>query len=158
MRTKYGHAAQNKNPKQMIYNCLGFLSGTRSRGRTGTTLLSLVFETNASTDSAIRADCPRHAANRVDKDRKNSSLARIFNDLFSDVSSSNGPDAGHRILFGITCAGRSNPAPGGLGPDRSVPTTPRCLPHEPAPPCGSAAAESRRSLTRCRRSAPAHCG
>ncbi len=28
---------------------------TRSRGRTGTTLLSLVFETNASTDSAIRA-------------------------------------------------------------------------------------------------------
>ena len=29
---------------------------TRSRGRTGTTLLSLVFETNASTDSAIRAN------------------------------------------------------------------------------------------------------
>ena len=33
-----------------------FLKSTRSRGRTGTTLLSLVFETNASTDSAIRAD------------------------------------------------------------------------------------------------------
>ena len=29
---------------------------TRSRGRTGTTLLSLGFETNASTDSAIRAN------------------------------------------------------------------------------------------------------
>ena len=40
----------------MVYNCLGFSHSTRSRGRTGTTLLSLVFETNASTDSAIRAD------------------------------------------------------------------------------------------------------
>ena len=32
---------------------------TRSRGRTDTTLLSLVFETNASTDSAIRANLIR---------------------------------------------------------------------------------------------------
>ena len=31
------------------------LFSTRSRGRTGTSLLTLVFETNASTDSAIRA-------------------------------------------------------------------------------------------------------
>ena len=31
------------------------MHSTRSRGRTGTILLSLVFETNASTDSAIRA-------------------------------------------------------------------------------------------------------
>ena len=29
--------------------------GTRSRGRTGTSFRTLVFETNASTDSAIRA-------------------------------------------------------------------------------------------------------
>ena len=55
MRTNCGHAAQNKNPKQLVCKCLGFFTGTRSRGRTGTTLLSLVFETNASTDSAIRA-------------------------------------------------------------------------------------------------------
>ena len=55
MRTKCGHDEQNKNPKQLFYNYLGFFTGTRSRGRTGTTLLSLVFETNASTDSAIRA-------------------------------------------------------------------------------------------------------
>ena len=40
----------------MFFNRLSDFSGTRSRGRTGTTLLSLVFETNASTDSAIRAD------------------------------------------------------------------------------------------------------
>ncbi len=32
-----------------------FCFSTRSRGRTGTILLSLVFETNASTNSAIRA-------------------------------------------------------------------------------------------------------
>ena len=56
MRTNCGHAAQNKNPKQLVCKCLGFFTGTRSRGRTGTTLLSLVFETNASTDSAIRAN------------------------------------------------------------------------------------------------------
>ena len=39
----------------MFINRLSDFTGTRSRGRTGTTLLSLVFETNASTDSAIRA-------------------------------------------------------------------------------------------------------
>ena len=33
----------------------GFQLGTRSRGRTGTSFRTLVFETNASTDSAIRA-------------------------------------------------------------------------------------------------------
>lgn len=55
MRTNCGHAAQNKNPKQLVCKCLGFFTGTRSRDRTGTTLLSLVFETNASTNSAIRA-------------------------------------------------------------------------------------------------------
>ena len=44
---------------------------TRSRGRTGTTLLSLVFETNASTDSAIRANRSLHA-NRDCKCIKNS--------------------------------------------------------------------------------------
>ena len=33
----------------------GLLLGTRSRGRTGTISLSLVFETSASTNSAIRA-------------------------------------------------------------------------------------------------------
>jgi hypothetical protein len=32
------------------------VGGTRSRNRTGTRLLSLVFETNASTYSAIRAE------------------------------------------------------------------------------------------------------
>ncbi len=34
---------------------MNFSFSTRSRGRTGTSLLTLVFETNASTDSAIRA-------------------------------------------------------------------------------------------------------
>lgn len=33
---------------------------TRSRSRTGTSFTSLVFETNASTDSAIRASKKRH--------------------------------------------------------------------------------------------------
>ena len=52
MRTKCGHGGQNKNPKQLTYNCLRFfVAWYPSRGRTGTTLLSLVFETNASTDS-----------------------------------------------------------------------------------------------------------
>ncbi len=81
--TKCGHAAQNKNPKQLVCNCLGFFAGTRSRGRTGTTLLSLVFETNASTDSAIRADFRMHAANRVDKDRKNPCIKEFSGKLFS---------------------------------------------------------------------------
>ncbi len=43
-----------KQDNNLIYSLLSCC--TRSRGRTGTTLLSLVFETNASTDSAIRAD------------------------------------------------------------------------------------------------------
>ena len=42
-------------PRMIGADHSGFFDGTRSRGRTGTTLLSLVFETNASTDSAIRA-------------------------------------------------------------------------------------------------------
>ena len=36
MRTNCGHAAQNKNPKHLVCKCLGFFTGTRSRGRTGT--------------------------------------------------------------------------------------------------------------------------
>ena len=38
MRTNCGHAAQNKNPKQLVCKCLGFFTGTRSRGRTGTAI------------------------------------------------------------------------------------------------------------------------
>ena len=45
-----------RNANDLIVKSLAFLKSTRSRGRTGTTLLSLVFETNASTDSAIRAN------------------------------------------------------------------------------------------------------
>ena len=56
MRTKCGHGGQNKNSKQLVFNCLEFFHGTRSRGRTGTGVNLLVFETSASTDSAIRAD------------------------------------------------------------------------------------------------------
>ena len=37
------------------YSILNSFSRTRSRGRTGTSFRTLVFETNASTDSAIRA-------------------------------------------------------------------------------------------------------
>ena len=46
--------AQNKKRKSLKIKDLRFL-GTRSRGRTGTSFRTLVFETNASTDSAIRA-------------------------------------------------------------------------------------------------------
>lgn len=46
---------KGKSAKTLFINDLALLESTRSRGRTGTTLLSLVFETNASTDSAIRA-------------------------------------------------------------------------------------------------------
>ena len=53
------------------YSILNSFHRTRSRGRTGTTLLSLVFETNASTDSAIRANRSLHA-NRDCKCIKNS--------------------------------------------------------------------------------------
>ena len=45
---------ENKKGKDSKYESLPFFS-TQSRGRTGTTLLSLVFETNASTNSAIWA-------------------------------------------------------------------------------------------------------
>ena len=38
MRTKCGHDGQNKNPKQLLYNYLGFFTGTRSRDRTGTAI------------------------------------------------------------------------------------------------------------------------
>ena len=38
MRTNCGHAAQNKNPKQLVCKCLGFFTGTRSRDRTGTAI------------------------------------------------------------------------------------------------------------------------
>ena len=41
---------------------LSDIGGTRSRGRTGTSFRTLVFETNASTDSAIRACWQRAAA------------------------------------------------------------------------------------------------
>ena len=70
-------SGQSKNDCPEVFIC------TRSRGRTGTTLLSLVFETNASTDSAIRAVSPAqadrsasdaYAMNREDKDRRFSQL------------------------------------------------------------------------------------
>jgi hypothetical protein len=46
---------------------------TQSRGRTGTTLLLLVFETSASTNSAI------WAFGWSDKDRKNLRVANCYN-------------------------------------------------------------------------------
>ena len=41
--------------KHFVISILRFLSGTQSRGRTGTGVTPLVFETSASTDSAIWA-------------------------------------------------------------------------------------------------------
>ena len=47
--------AKKKRCQNLDNQSFDTLISTRSRGRTGTTLLSLVFETNASTNSAIRA-------------------------------------------------------------------------------------------------------
>ena len=47
-----------KRRKRLIYGVMYYINRTRSRNRTGTRLLSLVFETNASTYSAIRAKAP----------------------------------------------------------------------------------------------------
>lgn len=51
--------AKKKRCQNLDNQSFDTLISTRSRGRTGTTLLSLVFETNASTDSAIRANLIR---------------------------------------------------------------------------------------------------
>lgn len=55
LRSRCGRDGKIRKDKAPINSVLSFLYSTRSRGRTGTTLLSLVFETNASTNSAIRA-------------------------------------------------------------------------------------------------------
>ena len=133
MRTKCGHGGQNKNPKQLTYNCLRFFPGTRSRGRTGTTLLSLVFETNASTDSAIRAST---ALQRIGMAK----IGQIRYFSKNSVTFRNRP-------------GFFSPAPG-----RQAPSAPRYSQHGPSRPTGNGAAASQRFSSRSRRYAPAHCG
>ena len=132
MRTNCGHAAQNKNPKQLVCKCLGFFTGTRSRGRTGTTLLSLVFETNASTDSAIRA----HAAQQRIGTTKIGQF-RYFSK--NSVTFRNSP-------------GFFSPATG-----RQAPPTPRYWPPAPSRPTGNAATASRSFWHRSPQYAPVHC-
>ena len=56
MRTNCGHATQKKNAKSLFLKDLAFLKSTQSRDRTGTGLTPLVFETSASTNSAIWAN------------------------------------------------------------------------------------------------------
>ncbi len=46
---------KTEKPVNNVYRLFLFFSSTQSRGRTGTALQPLVFETNASTDSAIWA-------------------------------------------------------------------------------------------------------
>ena len=55
MRTRCGHGEKKKNAKSLFLNDLAFSSRTQSRGRTGMEMNPLVFETSASTDSAIWA-------------------------------------------------------------------------------------------------------
>jgi hypothetical protein len=55
MRTHCGHAKKNKNAKLFIANNLAFPKSTQSRDRTGMEVNPLVFETSASTNSAIWA-------------------------------------------------------------------------------------------------------
>lgn len=133
MRTKCGHGGQNKNSKQLVFNCLEFFHGTRSRGRTGTTLLSLVFETNASTDSAIRAST---ALQRIGMAK----IGQIRYFSKNSVTFRNRP-------------GFFSPAPG-----RQAPSAPRYSQHGPSRPTGNGAAASQRFSSRSRRCAPAHCG
>ena len=55
MRTHCGHGLQKKNAKLFIINNLAFKKSTQSRDRTGMEVNPLVFETSASTNSAIWA-------------------------------------------------------------------------------------------------------
>ena len=55
MRTNCGHGEQNKNAKYFIIKYLAFEIRTQSRDRTGMEVNPLVFETSASTNSAIWA-------------------------------------------------------------------------------------------------------
>ena len=51
-----GTFEEKQNGQLFDFQTTAHSCSTRSRGRTGTASRPLVFETNASTDSAIRAD------------------------------------------------------------------------------------------------------
>ena len=70
MRTNCGHGEKNKNAKSSIIKDLAFQKSTQSRDRTGMEVNPLVFETSASTNSAIWAFC-RKAIAKVHKNFKN---------------------------------------------------------------------------------------
>ena len=70
MRTNCGHGEKKKSAKLFITNNLALLNGTQSRDRTGMEVNPLVFETSASTNSAIWAFC-RKAIAKVHKNFKN---------------------------------------------------------------------------------------
>jgi hypothetical protein len=60
----FSYVSADTNKKALIYlfiKAFCVLNCTRSRDRTGTALLPLVFETSASTNSAIRANSDRSA-------------------------------------------------------------------------------------------------
>lgn len=54
-RTSHRTRYKTEEPYSLKIRLLVLFCSTQSRGRTGTTLLSLVFETSASTNSAIWA-------------------------------------------------------------------------------------------------------
>ena len=94
---------------------------TQSRGRTGTTLLSLVFETNASTDSAIWAYLRIGWA----KVRHSSRFTKPLQSIF------------RKIVWFFSLLMR-----------RPTPSTPRHWPQRPSKRCGNAVTTFGRSFRR----------
>ena len=175
-----GKIQKNKNRLIFIYQQIkrSDFTGTRSRGRTGTTLLSLVFETNASTDSAIRANRSLHA-NRDCKCIKNSPNQKFWAEFIRFQGRSPRKPAAptsvrtarqhppHTALHhpvrhcpALPVTARDGRRHGFSAPWRCppAPSARRCWPPGPSPPNGNGQAASRQSSRPPRRFARARCG